>query len=332
MNSGSWQRPTSPIRPERPTLAASWIGSTAYSRLEEGGEGTVIGVFDRAVTIALPRGLVCLVTEEVERGPLNITTKLPTDIPTMSSLGLRNGDKVRVQHRFLAVGDSHRVSCASARVYSPRRRLPKRVLECDGITKNLEVMRTTALLHGKLNGLGGLLALVKETQAPGRRRLNVFASAALPRLVRLEEAFLLEYEALLKDAVNGLVGLGPGLTPSSDDALAGLVLASTLSSEYLARAERPVRLLAEATAAVARGRTTRLSEEYLREAAFGRGSEPVSRLCEALLLRGAESVERQTRRVLRIGATSGTDAVLGIVIGMMLCMRGGTDLSRKESQ
>jgi hypothetical protein len=313
-----------------PTLAASWIGSTAHSRLEEGGKGTVIGVFDRAVNITLPRGLVCLVTEEVERGPLNITVRLPAEIPAMSSLGLRSGDGVGLHPQSLAIGDRVRVSFASARVYSPSRRLTRRVLEDEGIAENLEVMRKTALLFGRMNGLGGLLALMRTPDRPRPKKLNIFASAALPRLARLEEAFRLEDEILLKDAVSGLIGLGPGLTPSSDDALAGMVLLCSLYSENLASAKRPARLLSEATAAVAGGRTSRLSEEYLREAAFGRGNEPVSTLCEALLAGGAESVERQTRRVLEIGETSGTDAVLGIVIGMMLCTSGRTGLPRKE--
>ena len=62
-----------------------------------------------------------------------------------------------------------------------------------------------------------------------------------------------------------------------------------------------------------------LSEEFLMQAALGRGNERVSRLCEALLTAGPGVVERETKRVLSIGETSGTDTALGVILGTMLC-------------
>ena len=330
MNLASWQRAILPAQEERLTLAAHWVGSAAHSRLEESGEGTVTGVFDRAVNIALPRGLVCLVTEGVERGPLNVTMRLPNAIPTMSSFGLRNGDRVRVHNQSLLIGDGLRVSFASARLYQPGRELARRVVEDDKIAANLEAMRKSALLFGSTQGLGELLVLLQTWDEARAGTLNIFASAALPRLVRLEEGFLHENEDMMKEAVGDLIGLGPGLTPSSDDLLGGMLLICSFYSEKLGRATRAARFLADATAAAAHGRTTVVSAEYLRQAALGMGNEPVSRLCGALLTRGVRSVERETRRVLAIGGTSGTDIVLGIVLGAMLCNGERTGLTRRE--
>ena len=178
-----------------------------------------------------------------------------------------------------------------------------------------------------------MLALVR----PGVGRatasdLNVFASAALPRMVRLEQAFRSEERERLTDAVLELIGLGPGLTPSSDDMLAGLVLLCVLYAKNYGRAQHATRLLAQTVAAEARGRTTILSEEFLIQAALGRGNEPVVRLCRALLTGGRESAERETKQVLAIGATSGTDTVLGVVLGTIFCMGGPSSLAWSGSE
>lgn len=207
------------------------------------------------------------------------------------------------------------------------------MLEANEIAANLEVVRKTALRFGNLAGLGELLALARPgaaTVAAGD--LNIFARAALRRIVRLEQAFRSEEKNALADAVAELVGLGPGLTPSSDDLLAGLVLLCVLYAKNSGRARRASRVIAQVTAEEARGRTTILSEEYLRQAASGRGNEPVMRLCSALLTGGRESVERETKRVLAIGETSGTDTVLGIVLGTMFCTGGESSLAWRESE
>ncbi len=313
-------------------LEASSVGATAYSRLKGGGEGIIDGVFDDAINILLAGGLISLVPEAVERGPLNIMLRLPVGLRKMSSLGVRTGEKVGVRGLTLELSNRHRILFGSAGIYSPKRRFTLPVLKRSEITTNLEVVRKTALLFGKMAGLGDLLALARQRAAGVTpANLNIFASAALPRIVRLEQAFHSQEKNALTDAVRELIGLGPGLTPSSDDMLAGLVLLSVLYAKNSGRAQRASRLIAQVIAGEACGRTTILSEEYLREAVSGSGNEPVMRLCAALLTGGRESVARETRRVLAIGETSGTDTVLGIVLGTILCTGGRSSLASRES-
>ncbi len=313
-------------------LEASWVGSTAHSRLVGGvGEGIIHGVFDGAINILLAGGLVSLVPQAVGRGPLNLTLRLPAGPPRMSSIGVRIGDKVKVRGPTLELGDCGRVSFRFARIYSPGSNLARQMVEEDEIAANLEVATKAAVLCGNMAGLGGLLGMLRPGMAgEPYENLNIFASAALHRVVRLEEAFFAEDENLMEDAVSGLVGLGPGLTPSSDDMLAGLVLLCVLYAENHGFPRRASRLIAQAALTAARGRTTTLSEEFLIQAALGRGNEPVMRLCTALLTGGQKSVERETRRVLSIGETSGTDTVLGILLGTILCAGRRSGFARRE--
>ncbi len=338
MNSTLSAASAPPARPGRSVLGAAWVGSVAHARVAAGqGEGAVHAVFDGAINVLLAGGLVSLVPEVAGRGPLNISLRPLGTSPRMSSLGVRAGDMVRVRGSTLELGERLRVSFRAARVFTPEHRFALPILDDEErIAENLEAARKTALLFGRMGGLGGLLAMLRPAAAVAAEatawRPNIFASAALGRIVRLEEAFLSEDEHQLKDAVKALIGLGPGLTPSSDDMLAGLVLLSVLYAENRAPTRHAIPLLAQVTATEAGDRTTLLSEEYLVQAALGNGNEWVVRLCAAVLTGDRESVQLETRRVLSMGETSGTDTVFGVLLGVTLCEGRRSGLVRLESK
>lgn len=117
-------------------------------------------------------------------------------------------------------------------------------------------------------------------------------------------------------AAEQLVGLGPGLTPSGDDVLAGLLLAL----RHLGAAARVGRAvwLADWLAATvtfdARTRTTPISATLLHCAARGEASPEVTAVLRAL----AESrpPEPALGRLARLGHTSGADLTQGLRIGV----------------
>lgn len=117
-------------------------------------------------------------------------------------------------------------------------------------------------------------------------------------------------------AAERLVGLGPGLTPSGDDVLAGLLV--TLRHVGAAtRTERAVWLadwLAAAVTFDARTRTTPLSATLLHCAARGEASPEVLAVLRGLA--GGQALEPALRRLRRLGHTSGADLAQGIAIGV----------------
>lgn len=313
------------------TIEASSVGRTAYSRLRRAKDGIVHSVFKNAINILFEPGLVSLVTEAVLRGPLNVTLQLPAELPSLYQLGLEAGDKVKVRGFTLELGHRGLISFGSARIYSPKQKFTMPMLADDEIKANLEVMRKTALRFGNMAGLGELLdpkATIGNDQAAAKK-LNIFSSFASTRIVRLEQAFRSEKERTLRDAIVELIGLGPGLTPSSDDMLAGLILLCVLYAKNRGGANPARQLIARVVAKEVHGRTTLLGEEYLRQAVSGRGNEAVMKTCAALLTGGREAVERETRRVLEIGETSGTDTILGIVLGTMFCVSKQSSLAQR---
>ncbi len=314
-----------------PVLEATSIGGVARSRLKEGIEGTVQGTFDSAINVCFSGGLVSLVPEFIGRGPLNVTLQLPIGLSSLSPLDVRDGDKVRVEGFAMELSNRHLITFDSAEIYSPEAKFTLPMLSNNAIGGNLEVLRQTALAFGSMAGFGDLLELtVPGTTIVKGKKLNLFASAGLQRIIHLEQSFRSEEREAIGGAVRELIGLGPGLTPSSDDLLAGLVLMCILFGKNGGYEERAVSLVVKAIAEEAVGRTTALSEEYLLQAALGRGNEPVMRLCAELLTGGQESIEEQTKRVLSIGGSSGTDIVLGILLGGMFCIGRNSNLAQGD--
>jgi hypothetical protein len=108
----------------------------------------------------------------------------------------------------------------------------------------------------------------------------------------------------LRSVTRLLAGIGPGLTPSGDDSLAGVLLVTRIL--WGVRAEPALaRCAGEA-------RTSRLSRAFLSWAARGQLVAPVHDLLDALVRHDTEGVERCGRLVASVGASSGADTCLGI--------------------
>lgn len=127
-------------------------------------------------------------------------------------------------------------------------------------------------------------------------------------------------------AADRLLGLGPGLTPSGDDVLAGTLSAGmTLLTAMGAAGGRHAAVLRAVAAEVvvaAPRRTTALSASLLAHAARREMAAPASDLVVALAGRG--DIDGCLRRLLGVGHTSGRDLAIGVVIaGRMAAVGSG---------
>ena len=117
-------------------------------------------------------------------------------------------------------------------------------------------------------------------------------------------------------AAEQLMGLGPGLTPSGDDVLAGL-LVTLRHLGAAAGADRAVWLadwLAATVTFDARTRTTPISATLLHCAARGESSPEVTAVLRGIT--GGQALEPALRRLHSLGHTSGSDLAQGVAIGV----------------
>ncbi|HEX6469280.1 MAG TPA: DUF2877 domain-containing protein [Streptosporangiaceae bacterium] len=118
------------------------------------------------------------------------------------------------------------------------------------------------------------------------------------------------------DAAERIVGLGPGLTPSGDDVLAGLLLSLRLLGGAVPGGGAAVWLadwLGAAVTAHADTRTTSLAASLLHCAAHGEAAAEVAAVLHGIA--GQEPVRPAVRRLLNAGHTSGADLAWGLLAG-----------------
>lgn len=109
-----------------------------------------------------------------------------------------------------------------------------------------------------------------------------------------------------------ICGRGPGLTPSGDDFLAGWMAVGWLfygpQAHFLAQCQ--------GITEIARQSTHALSQCWLASAAVGDVARPINTFLAALTSPDRARLERSTRHVLALGATSGYDLLQGILYGI----------------
>jgi hypothetical protein len=170
-------------------------------------------------------------------------------------------------------------------------------------------------LRGR-SGLAGLLGHLDRllSAAPGRppETLDVLAAAAWPGVALLLRAWRSNRPARAARAAARLVGLGPGLTPSGDDLLAGFMVAGLGDLSAGAR-ERNQAVLEAAV-----GRTSDLGFARLRYAAEGELDGRSVRTLDALVAGRPFDVEAATTDLLAYGHSSGVDTLVGLLLGVGL--------------
>jgi hypothetical protein len=119
-------------------------------------------------------------------------------------------------------------------------------------------------------------------------------------------------------AIADLVGLGPGLTPSGDDVLAGALI----GLHAFARADVAERL-AGWLRPRADGRTGLVSRAHLACAAEGEGAAVLHDALNALASGDASTLAAATAAVGTLGHCSGWDGLLGIAVAATAWLAAG---------
>lgn len=141
------------------------------------------------------------------------------------------------------------------------------------------------------------------------------AARAVPALLRATSHLQLQDTVT---AMRPLIGLGPGLTPSGDDFLVGYLTALWCTVGNDPSRKRFLTDLSSELSQATRD-TNQISYTYLRCATRGHVSEPIATLAQQIAQSNdRNSVRAATQAALRIGHTSGSDGVLGLLLGCLI--------------
>jgi hypothetical protein len=139
------------------------------------------------------------------------------------------------------------------------------------------------------------------------RRIATVAPALIAAFGRLDAAAACEH-------LGGLVGMGPGLTPSGDDFIIGCLAGLTVSARG-ERARLHCLMRIAQTLAAQLAATTRVSRQHLSDAFELEFAQPLAALAAALA-NGDEDVVEHLRAALAVGAHSGADAAGGLLLAL----------------
>lgn len=275
------------------------VGPLAARCLASPAAGRVAAVFQRSFYLELAGDWLCLGTRNLGLGPLNARTSAPAAADWRAA-GLRPGQAVTLRDGWLRLDGGLVFSAHAARVWHP----PAASWSAASLAAGLDVFAAQATRHAPEEGFGFLFR-----QAPCTSPLARAAEGAISSLTEWLEPMLAGRAPLTDpphDEVCRLLGLGPGLTPSGDDFLAGTLVALAALG-----ARDPQARLADAVLGAADRLTTPISAAHLRAAAEGLGSAALHLMIAAVLSGKRAAITAALPALNGTGHSSGWDGAAG---------------------
>lgn len=293
-------------------LEARSIGPMAAKVLGRPGRAKVIATFERSFCLDAGDALITVACGSLHDGPFNILVAVPPAARGFTDLGVTIGQHwTRTSDRRLQ-GTGLTIATDGAAAWMPRR--PPSRLDQRRLIEGCRILRQSASVLYPEDGLSRLALFADASPLSATER-----AAVLP--LRALRGTMTSGGADVDDAAIGLLGLGPGLTPSGDDLLAG----AFLTWHWLG--ERRAMFLIHSLLAAAADRTTPISLAYLRAAAEGFGAAPIHALLDAVGEGHAGRITEALDAVSAIGHCSGWDAVGGIVLALTAWLDPGANRS-----
>jgi hypothetical protein len=260
-------------------------------------------VFERSIYLRAGHTFACVAEPAIGNGPITLIADFGGSRP-LSDLKLHAGMSATISERSITIEDSVQFTFDRCELWRPscwpRARSSRELGDvCRAITR-------LAAIEAPEEGFGRLAC--SHERAAGESSTSRLAR---PRVARfgswlrgaIEADDPLSTSAVVQ-AVQSLIGLGPGLTPSGDDFLVGALALLDALAESKAHAA-----LARAIAVGPSGLTSPLSDYLLRAAAAGHVGE---HLCRAVSLAISGRAEAAIAAVRNIGHSSGWDMMAGI--------------------
>ena len=283
---------------------------------QEPHAGSIHSVFSKAVNITLDDTMLALLSYELPRMPNSV--RVPSVVAQELLPQLRPGMEVEVgNERLLIPVCNFSLHLPETPAWEPRPDITAHYWRRETVAQHVRLLAPYLAEQPQQGGLAPLIGPLMLGQ-PGLAQETPLSRMALPKLRMLALASWRQDIAGVEDATRGLAGLGPGLTPSGDDALGGFTSIMALLSPHLSADGASRKHISATIAAVARPRTTALSAVLLAHAARGEVAEQLGTLLLALTepAGASEAVLNTTDRVLAFGASSGGDTLLGILLGL----------------
>lgn len=286
--------------------------------------GHLLAVLRNAIYLESDDGrIICIVDGEID-GPL--TLRVADLTPLRSVLASRPGGTFKATREALYIPGAVPLLWADTPRWLPQ--LPQ---EVGPASERLRAAQTLARLIedvGRLEGCAPFIAQLIGAWRAMPLQQKVPSDALSSRIVRcLHEARDAIQRADYEESAHALValiGLGPGLTPSGDDLVAGVIASLVWQARLGCVPGELASGIVEAIRAVAPTRTNRISTRLLWYACEGILYRPAMELGVALLSGNVDAIASPAAILFSIGNTTGIDLAAGLVIGALMGIESDT--------
>lgn len=297
-------------------VEAHSFGPSAGQALHSQTTATVIASFDRSCYLATDHGLICVASDDLYDGPINLLLRASDHWVSWSDLRIVVGQAwiLRGDQLSRIDGPALNIDIGAARAWQPNRRAAS--VQRQKIRQASHALRK---FIGSRSRSDGLLDLVLDPEIELTSAMNRAAIGPLRRVRTHAVTWLSDGDLHIVSALGDLLGLGPGLTPSGDDLIAGFMIACHYTGHGNAASDLWHRL-----ENMARERTTPISFAHLSAAGQGFGAAPFHDLLDALVANRTDRIGKTLDAACGVGHCSGLDAVGGLVL-MLDAWIGGSD-------
>lgn len=308
------------------SLKADVIGYRALKTLKSTSTKlTVYGVFDHALYLSNGNNQLIKIIKNKEFISSTSILLRETEGWSFKSAEIRNGMEIKVNKDNL-VGNNNKfnIDIKNASTWHPTKSTGNAgLLSIEEINLNLRILRDVIYTAPSREGLIPLLENV-ELYGP----LKFFLQPQEPTVSERARPYIDglmwglfggDLEMIIKN-VEPILGLGPGLTPSCDDFLAGLILSLNAGGPALFRkedrADKFFKKISEEICILANKKTTVYSQSLLNDARLGEGPKAILDLVYSLITENTNQVFKISKTVIGMGDTTGADMAIGIFYGI----------------
>jgi len=274
------------------------IGCAVLPYCTTGLAGRVGKRFSTCVHLQADDLIVTLGNERLPRHPFTVSM---VNYPE----GIAEGTGFRIDNWQLRLDGCRHVDLGGMKQFWPRQHVSAAASR-EKIREGLALGRACFDAAAVTEGLAGLLV---KTETP-----NCFVDVAGPWVEKIRHAIRSGNWRQWASAAQHLAGLGPGLTPSGDDLLCGMLAGLRFHRESCG--EGPGQGLLDGLARAVAGETTPFCAQMIKAAGRGLVSGHQANWLKALYRGDFSSLEKWTKRLLAFGHSSGSDLLCGMFIAL----------------
>jgi hypothetical protein len=268
--------------------------------------GRIHSVFDGAFNVIDDNNrLIGILSARKELGPLS----MQVNKDTFHMLGLEQGQLIKFEDDCLHFDkNKYKIIYKDCPVESLSLK-PMPIQVGANLRLKLNLLKDLILEFGSQSGIAPLIDHVsfdhKLSYYPEGKELNEYSDFIQERLIGLLEDLNQGISIDAFKSLEKIIGFGPGLTPSADDFISGILSVLIVNGQL-------EDVLKAHILELINNKTTRISEEMLHHTLNGEVSESYKYFIEALFDDKNKDISNESKDVIHIGSTSGTDYLFGV--------------------